>query len=165
MSKEKKREEIKKKVIENEKMANLAKESSRKEVEGKIGTEQKEGIKEEELEKKTYGLPIGPQHPMYVEAENLMVYVDGETIAKVDVNVGYLHRGIEEIMQRRNYLQNIYVSERICGICSGIHSMTYCQCVENLVGMDIPDRAKYIRMIILELERLHSHLHFLGVAG
>ncbi|MFC2143902.1 nickel-dependent hydrogenase large subunit [Candidatus Aenigmatarchaeota archaeon] len=160
MSKEKKREEIKKKVIENEK---LAKESGKKEANG-IGTEQKD-MKEEGLEKKTYGLPIGPQHPMYVEAENLMVYVDGETIAKVDINVGYLHRGIEEIMQRRNYLQNIYVSERICGICSGIHSMTYCQCVENLVGMDIPDRAKYIRMIILELERLHSHLLFLGVAG
>jgi Ni,Fe-hydrogenase III large subunit/intein/homing endonuclease len=68
-------------------------------------------------ERETYSLPIGPQHPMYVEAENLNVHLDGETIVGVDVNIGYMHRGIEELMQRRNYLQNIYVSERICGIC------------------------------------------------
>lgn len=116
-------------------------------------------------EKKTYSLPIGPQHPMYVEAENLTVHVDGETIIDVDVNIGYLHRGIEELMQRRNYMQNVYLAERICGICSGVHSMTYCQAVENLLQMEIPERAKYIRTIVLELERLHSHLLFLGIAG
>ena len=119
----------------------------------------------EELERKTYSLPVGPQHPMYVEAENLNVYLDGETIVDVDVNVGYLHRGIEELMQRRNYLQNIFVAERICGICSGVHSMTYCGCVENLLDVEIPERAKYVRTIVLELERLHSHFLFLGIAG
>ncbi|UCD07380.1 MAG: nickel-dependent hydrogenase large subunit [Candidatus Aenigmatarchaeota archaeon] len=121
-----------------------------------------EKVKEERV---TYSLPIGPQHPMYVEAENLNVYLDGETIVDVDINVGYLHRGIEELMQRRNYLQNIYLSERICGICSGIHSMTYCQCIENLLDVNIPERAKYIRTMVLELERLHSHFLFLGVVG
>lgn len=122
--------------------------------------------KETKEEKRvTYSLPIGPQHPMYVEAENMHVYLDGETIVNVDVNVGYLHRGIEELMQRRNYLQNIYLSERICGICSGVHSVTYCKVVENLLDIDIPERAEYIRTIILELERLHSHLLFLGVVG
>lgn len=115
--------------------------------------------------KKCYSLPVGPQHPMYVEAENLMVTVDGETITKVDVNIGYMHRGIEELMQKRNYIQGIYLAERICGICSGIHSMTYCQAVENLLGLDIPEAAKLIRMIILELERLHSHMLFLGLVG
>jgi membrane-bound hydrogenase subunit alpha len=127
----------------------------------------KEQRKGEELEKErvTYSLPVGPQHPMYIEAENLNVYLDGETIVDVDVNVGYLHRGIEELMQRRNYLQNIFLAERICGICSGIHSMTYCGCIENLLGLKIPERAEYIRMIVLELERLHSHLLFLGVVG
>ncbi|MBU1135027.1 MAG: hypothetical protein KKG13_00740, partial [Nanoarchaeota archaeon] len=68
-------------------------------------------------EKKCYTLPIGPQHPMYVESENMQVHVDGETIVGVDINVGYMHRGIEELMQRRNYIQNIYLAERICGIC------------------------------------------------
>jgi len=116
-------------------------------------------------ERKTYTLPVGPQHPLYVEAENLMVHVDGETITDVDVNIGYMHRGIEEMMQRRNYLQNIYLAERICGICSFIHSCTYCQAVENLTGLEIPDRAAYIRTIMLELERLHSHFLFLGVMG
>jgi NADH-quinone oxidoreductase subunit D len=125
--------------------------------------ENKKGNNEEE--RKTYTLPIGPQHPMYVEAENLMVHVDGETIAGVDVNIGYVHRGIEELMQRRNYLQNIYLAERICGICSGCHSVCYCQAVENLTGLEIPARAAYIRTIILELERLHSHFLFLGVMG
>ncbi len=126
-----------------------------------------EKVKEEakKEERVTYSLPIGPQHPMYVEAENLNVYLDGETIVDVDINVGYLHRGIEELMQRRNYLQNIYLSERICGICSGIHSMTYCQCIENLLDVKIPERAKHIRTIVLELERLHSHFLFLGVVG
>jgi NADH-quinone oxidoreductase subunit D len=138
---------------------------SKEEVSKESSRKVKVKVNGKKIERETYALPIGPQHPMYVEAENLNVYVDGETIVDVDLNVGYLHRGIEEIMQRRNYLQNIYVAERICGICSGIHSMTYCQCIENLAGIDIPDRAKYIRMIILELERLHSHLLFLGVAG
>ena len=115
--------------------------------------------------KKVCTLPVGPQHPMYVEAENLMVTLDGETITKVDVNVGYMHRGIEELMQKRNYIQGIYLAERICGICSGIHSITYCQAVENLTGLEIPDAAKLIRMVILELERLHSHMLFLGLVG
>ena len=118
--------------------------------------------KRSEERRKTYRLPVGPQHPMYVEAENLAVTLDGETITKVDVNIGYMHRGIEELMQRRNYIQGIYLSERICGICSGIHSMTYSQVVENLLSLEIPERAKLIRMIVLELERLHSHLLFLG---
>jgi membrane-bound hydrogenase subunit alpha len=115
--------------------------------------------------RKTYSLPIGPQHPMYVEAENLVVTLDGETITGVDVNIGYMHRGIEELMQKRNYIQGIYLAERICGICSGVHSATYTQVVENLLGIDIPERAKLIRMIILELERMHSHMLFLGLAG
>jgi NADH-quinone oxidoreductase subunit D len=114
---------------------------------------------------KTFSLPIGPQHPMYVEAENLAVRLDGETITGVDVNIGYMHRGIEELMQKRNYIQGIYLSERICGICSGIHSMTYCEVVEKLIGMDIPERAKLVRMVVLELERLHSHLLFIGLMG
>lgn len=120
---------------------------------------------EKAQERKKYTLPVGPQHPMYVEAENLTVHLDGETITDVDVNIGYMHRGIEEMMQRRNYLQNIYLAERICGICSGIHSVSYCECVENLLDTEIPRRADYIRTVILELERLHSHFLFLGVVG
>jgi membrane-bound hydrogenase subunit alpha len=121
--------------------------------------------KDDGKERKTYSLPVGPQHPMYVEAENLAVTVDGETITRVDVNIGYMHRGIEELMQKRNYIQGIYLAERICGICSGCHSMNYVQVVENLLGLDVPDRAKLVRMVVLELERIHSHLLFLGLMG
>jgi NADH-quinone oxidoreductase subunit D len=125
-----------------------------------------EGIQEPRPEKRGYVLPIGPQHPMYVESENLMVKLDGETIVGVDVNIGYMHRGIEELMQRRNYIQGIFLAERICGICSGIHSVTYCRAVEGLLGIDkTPERSELIRTIVLELERLHSHFLFFGIAA
>jgi len=67
--------------------------------------------------KKTYALPIGPQHPALLESENLEVFLDGEVIDDVKINVGYLHRGIERALQNRNYIQGIYLAERICGIC------------------------------------------------
>jgi NADH-quinone oxidoreductase subunit D len=130
------------------------------------GPRDPKGPKDSKIEKKGYILPIGPQHPMYVESENLMVKLDGETIVGVDVNIGYMHRGIEELMQRRNYIQGIFLAERICGICSGIHSVTYCRAVEGLLGIDkTPERSELIRTIILELERLHSHFLFFGIAA
>ncbi|MFH1127775.1 MAG: nickel-dependent hydrogenase large subunit [archaeon] len=110
-------------------------------------------------------IPIGPQHPALIEPEYLKVSVDGETIVDVEINLGYIHRGIERLMQDKNYIQNIYLAERICGICSGAHTVAYSQTVENLLGIDVPERAKYIRTIILELERMHSHLLWAGVAG
>ncbi len=110
-------------------------------------------------------IPIGPQHPALIEPEYLKVSVDGETIVDVDINLGYIHRGIEGLMQKKNYVQDIYVAERVCGICSGSHTVAYSQAVENLIELEIPERAKYIRTIILELERLHSHLLWAGVAG
>jgi len=113
--------------------------------------------------KKTYALPIGPQHPALLESENLEVFLDGEVISDVNVNVGYLHRGIERSLQNRNYIQGIYLAERICGICSGVHTISYCQTVENLLEIEVPERAKYIRTIIGELERIHSHMLWAGV--
>ena len=117
------------------------------------------------MEKRTYTVPVGPQHPALIEPENFILKVDGETVVDVEVNVGYIHRGIEELMQRKNYQQNIFLAERICGICSHIHTTTYCQLVERLMDLEIPERAKYIRTIVSELERLHSHLLWLGIAG
>jgi Ni,Fe-hydrogenase III large subunit len=119
----------------------------------------------ERVEKVCYRLPMGPQHPMFVEAENLIVRVDGETIVDLDLNVGYLHRGIETLSENRNWVQNIYLFERVCGICSGVHTITYCSMVEELLGLEIPERAKYVRTVIGELERIHSHFLMLGVAG
>lgn len=113
----------------------------------------------------TFVVPIGPQHPSLKEPEFFRFEVKGEEVVDVDIRLGYAHRGIEEALSRRNYLHGIYLAERICGICNVIHSTTYCQTIEQLAGVDPPERAKYVRAVILELERMHSHLLWLGVAA
>lgn len=113
----------------------------------------------------TFIVPIGPQHPALKEPEFFRFEVKGEEIVDVDIRLGYAHRGIEEALSRRNYKHSIYLAERICGICNVVHSTTYCQAVEQLAGIEPPERAKYIRAIIMELERIHSHLLWLGVAA
>ncbi|HID61029.1 MAG TPA: NADH dehydrogenase subunit [Hadesarchaea archaeon] len=113
----------------------------------------------------TFVLPVGPQHPSLKEPEFFRFEVKGEEIVDVDIRLGYAHRGIEEAFSRRNYKHNVYLAERICGICNVVHSTTYCQTIEQLAGIEPPERAKYIRTIIMELERIHSHLLWLGVAA
>lgn len=110
-------------------------------------------------------IPIGPQHPALKEPENFTIILDGETVVDVDIRIGYTHRGIEKLMESRNYTQNLYLIERICGICSYTHSVNYVQNVEEILKINIPPRASFIRTLFLELERLHSHLLWLGVAG
>ncbi len=112
----------------------------------------------------TIRVPVGPQHPALKEPERFIFYVEGEQVVKVIPRIGYNHRGIEKAMEERTYLQDLYISERVCGICSNVHTVCYTLLVERLMNMEIPERAKYIRMIVLELERLHSHLLWLGVA-
>jgi membrane-bound hydrogenase subunit alpha len=110
-------------------------------------------------------IPIGPQHPALKEFEYFELRVDGEQILDVAVRLGYNHRGIEKAVESRTFTQNLYLVERICGICSHAHTMCYCQAVEELLGVQIPDRARYIRTILAELERIHSHLLWLGIAA
>ncbi len=110
-------------------------------------------------------LPIGPQHPALKEPENFTVTLDGERVVDVDIRIGYTHRGIEKLMESRTYTQNLYLVERICGICSYAHVENFTQNVEEILGIQIPKRAEYIRTLFLELERLHSHFLWLGVAG
>jgi Ni,Fe-hydrogenase III large subunit len=81
------------------------------------------------------------------------------------MNVGFNFRGIEYLAERRNYLQGITLVERVCGICSNVHSLSFCQAVEQLNGAEPPERALYIRVILAELERLHSHFLWSGVAA
>ena len=110
-------------------------------------------------------LPIGPQHPALKEPENFTITLDGERVVDVDIRIGYTHRGIEKLMETRTYTQNLYLVERICGICSYAHVENFTQNVEEILGLQIPKRAEYIRTLFLELERLHSHFLWLGVAG
>ena len=110
-------------------------------------------------------IPIGPQHPALKEPESFRVTLEGEKIVDVSLRLGYNHRGIEKACEARTYMQNIYLLERVCGICSHSHSTCYVQAVEDLAGVEVPKRALYIRTLVGELERVHSHLLWLGVAG
>jgi len=108
-------------------------------------------------------IPIGPQHPALKEPLSLMLTAEGERIVESALRIGYAHRGLERIFQNRNYVQNVHVVERICGICSHVHTTAYCQGVEALLGLEVPPRALYLRTLLCELERIHSHLLWLGV--
>lgn len=113
----------------------------------------------------TLVIPIGPQHPALKEPGNFTLTVEGEKVVDVAINVGYNHRGIEKLAESKTYLQAIYLLERICGICSHSHTSCYIQAVEEIAGIKAPIRAEYIRVVVGELERLHSHFLWLGVAG
>lgn len=110
-------------------------------------------------------IPIGPQHPALKEPESFLVTLSGEKIMKFSARLGYNHRGIEKACEARTYLQDVYLTERICGICSHAHSTCFVQAVEEIAALDVPKRALYIRTLVAELERVHSHLLWLGVAG
>lgn len=110
-------------------------------------------------------IPVGPQHPSLKEPEGFSLALSGEKILEASVRLGYNHRGIEKACEERTYVQDLYLIERICGICSHTHSTCFAQAVEELAGLSVPKRALYIRTIIGELERIHSHLLWLGVAG
>lgn len=110
-------------------------------------------------------IPIGPQHPALKEPGHFEFTVDGEIVTAASVRLGYAHRGIEKATESRNWTQNMYLLERICGICSHIHALAYCLGVEKLAGVSAPPRAQAIRVIVAELERIHSHLMWLGVAA
>lgn len=110
-------------------------------------------------------IPLGPFHPLLEEAEFFTLYVEGETVVDVDVRIGYMHRGIEKLSTAKTWDQVPFLVERICGICSTSHPMAYVLAVEDLGGFAVPERADYIRSIVCELERVHSHLLWVGLAG
>lgn len=107
--------------------------------------------------------PFGPQHPVLPEPIQLKLTLEDERVVDVLPAIGYGHRGIEKACELNEYPKNIYLCERICGICSAIHGMTYCEVVEQLWPLEIPPRAKYLRTIWAEMSRTHSHLLWLGL--
>jgi membrane-bound hydrogenase subunit alpha len=110
-------------------------------------------------------ITFGPQHPALKEPTSFSLALRGEKIESIQVKIGYNHRGIEKGCESRTYIQDMYLLERICGICSHAHSTAYVQAVETIAGLQVPRRALYLRTLIGELERIHSHLLWLGVAG
>lgn len=110
-------------------------------------------------------IPIGPFHPLLEEAESFTLKVDGETVVDVELDIGWMHRGHEYLSEGRTFTQSIYLVERICGICSTSHPLACVHAIEDIDHIEIPERAAYIRTLIGELERIHSHLLWLGLAG
>ena len=110
-------------------------------------------------------IPIGPQHPFLKEPARFDFEISGEEIRSARMRIGYNHRGIEKAMEERNYYQGLYLIERVCGICSHSHTTCFSQGVEELLGIEAPRRGLYLRTLVCELERLHSHLLWVGVAA
>jgi Ni,Fe-hydrogenase III large subunit len=108
-------------------------------------------------------IPFGPQHPVLPEPIQLRLVLEDEKVVEALPAIGYVHRGLEKLAEQKDFIQDVYLVERICGICSFMHSMNYCQGIEALMGITVPDRARFLRVIWAELHRIHSHLLFLGL--
>jgi Ni,Fe-hydrogenase III large subunit len=113
----------------------------------------------------SYKIPMGPYHPALEEPYKLDLICTGETVTDAKLHIGFNFRGIEHLAESRNYIQVIALMERVCGICSNIHTLTLCQAMEGLTGLTPPPRAQYIRVVVAELERLHSHVLWAGIAA
>jgi Ni,Fe-hydrogenase III large subunit len=113
----------------------------------------------------SYKVPMGPYHPALEEPYKLDLVCDGETVIDAKLKIGFNFRGIEHLAETRNYVQVIALMERVCGICSNVHTLTMCQAIEKLAGVTPPPRAQYIRVVMAELERLHSHVLWAGIAA
>ncbi|MDF2522835.1 MAG: NADH-quinone oxidoreductase subunit, partial [Clostridiales bacterium] len=104
-----------------------------------------------------------PQHPVLPEPIHLKLVMQDEKIVEAIPAIGYVHRGLEKLTETKEFTQNVFVVERICGICSFQHALAYCQGMEDLMDVQVPDRARFLRVIWAELHRIHSHLLWLGL--
>lgn len=110
-------------------------------------------------------VPFGPQHPVLPEPIHLDLVLEDEKVVDVIPQIGFIHRGLEKLAEKKDYTEMTYVAERICGICSCIHGHGYCEAVEAVMNIDVPSRAKYLRVMYDEMSRIHSHLLWLGLAA
>lgn len=106
----------------------------------------------------TVEVPIGPQHPALHEPLLLKVYADGEEVVKVEINTGYNHRGVEKLCEKNTFYRNVFVVGRVCGICNAVHANCYVRGLEQILDISPNCRAKYLRVLAMELERIHSHM-------
>lgn len=108
-------------------------------------------------------VPFGPQHPVLPEPIHLDLVLEDEKVIEAIPSIGYVHRGLESLVQKKDFNEMVYVTERICGICSFMHGMGYCSAVEQIMDVRVPRRAEYLRTIWAEMSRIHSHLLWLGL--
>lgn len=117
-------------------------------------------IRTEELE-----VSMGPQHPSTHGVLRVILKLDGEVITEATPVIGYLHRGMEKLAEKRTYFQYMPYTDRFDYLTSMLNGALYCMTVEKLAGMEVPRRAEYIRVIMMELNRISSHLVFVGTFG
>ncbi len=108
-------------------------------------------------------IPFGPQHPVLPEPIHLDLVIEDEIVVEAIPSIGYVHRGLEKLAETRDYIDYVYVAERVCGICSFMHGMGYSMAVEDIMKLELPPRAMYLRVIWAELSRIHSHLLWMGL--
>jgi Ni,Fe-hydrogenase III large subunit/Ni,Fe-hydrogenase III component G len=109
-------------------------------------------------------VPLGPLHITSDEPGHFRLFVDGEDIIDADYRTFYVHRGMEKLAETRmGYNEVTFLADRVCGICGYAHSVAYTNSVENALGIEVPERAQAIRMVLLETERLHSHMLNIGL--
>ncbi|MFS1161072.1 NADH-quinone oxidoreductase subunit C [Aeromonas salmonicida] len=111
-------------------------------------------------------VPVGPLHITSDEPGHFRLFVDGEDIIDADYRLFYVHRGMEKLAETRmGYNEVAFLTDRVCGICGFTHSVAYTTSVENAMGIPVPERAKMIRAVLLEVERLHSHILNIGLSS
>lgn len=108
-------------------------------------------------------IPFGPQHPVLPEPIHLDLVLEDEKVVEAIPTIGFVHRGLEKLVEKKDFQEYVFVAERICGICSFIHGMGYSQAVEKVMDIKIPERAEYLRVLWAELSRIHSHVLWLGL--
>jgi len=112
-----------------------------------------------------YFLNMGPQHPGTQGVLRLVLRMDGENVLEVVPHLGYIHRGLEKIGENQTYLQNIHLSDRLDYLSSHMNNLALCLVIEKAMGIGVPERAEYIRVMVCELQRIQSHLLWWGVLG
>ncbi len=105
---------------------------------------------------------MGPQHPSTHGVLRVVLRLDGERVTDADVVIGYLHRGVEKLCENRDWAQIVLITDRIDYVAAATNNQGYCETVEKLMSLEVPPRAKYIRTILAELQRIASHLVWLG---
>ena len=110
-------------------------------------------------------LNVGPSHPSTHGVLRVLVELDGELIVSADPDIGYLHRGIEKMCEYRTYHKCLPLMNRVDYLAGEVNNFGFCLAVEKLLGVEIPKRAQYIRVLIVELTRIASHLFWMGTHG
>ncbi len=105
---------------------------------------------------------MGPQHPATHGVLRVVLKLDGERVVDADVVIGYLHRGVEKLCESRDWTQIVLITDRMDYVASATNNLAYCETVEKLMSLEVPRRARYVRTILAELQRLASHLVWLG---